>query len=74
MGVDWPTVLAHITCRALLIHTDVSTRGMVDPAGATALQALVPQLAIAHIPGANHSIRRADYQAFMAVVAPFLAG
>lgn len=72
-GIDWPTVLSRITCRALLIHTDVATGGMVGPESVATLQALVPHLAIAHIPGASHSIRRSNLTHFMAVVGRFLA-
>jgi pimeloyl-ACP methyl ester carboxylesterase len=73
-GVDWPAVLGQITCRALLIHTDPATGGIVDQKAVGALKQMVPQLEIAYIPGASHSIRRANFARFMEVVGPILAG
>jgi N-formylmaleamate deformylase len=73
-GVDWPAVLGQITCRALLIHTDPATGGIVSSKDAETLQQMLPQLQIAYIPGASHSIRRSNVERFMEVVTAFLAG
>lgn len=73
VGVDWPMVLGQITCRALLIRTDLETGGIVDQPAATALQQMMPQVEIAYIPGASHSIRRSNLPRFLAVVKAFLA-
>ena len=35
---------------------------------------MVPQLEIAYIPGASHSIRRSNFERFMEVVETFLPG
>ena len=72
-GVDWPAVLGRITCPALLIRTDPATGGIVDQQAAAALKRMLPQLEIAYIPGASHSIRRSNLARFMAVVESFLA-
>lgn len=73
-SVDWSAVLGQITCRALLIHTDLATGGVVSPQAAETLQRRLPQLQIAYIPGVSHSIRRANFTRFMEVVEAFLAG
>jgi N-formylmaleamate deformylase len=71
--VDWPPVLRRIACPALLITAD-STRGAIlTEDAAAALKALVPQLQIAHIPEAGHSIRRDQFDRYMEVVRAFLA-
>jgi hypothetical protein len=73
-GVAGPAVLGRITCRALLIRTDPATGGIVSPRAAETLRQMLPQLQIAYIPGASRSIRRANFERFMAVVKAFLAG
>ena len=71
--IDWPALLGRITCPALLIMADPARGGIVTPESAAALQALVPQLRIAHIPGAGHNIRREQFARFMEVVRAFLS-
>jgi N-formylmaleamate deformylase len=73
VGVDWPTVLNQLTCRALLIRTDPATGGIVDERAAEMLQQMLPHLEIAYIPEASHSIHRSNFTRFMAVVKAFLA-
>jgi pimeloyl-ACP methyl ester carboxylesterase len=73
-NVDWPKVLGRVTCSALLIRTDVASGGIVSPESAAALQAMLPHLQIAYIPGAGHSIRRGNFVSFMDVVGAFLVG
>ena len=72
-SVDWPAVLRRITCPALLITADLARGAILAEEGAAALRALVPQLQIAHIPGAGHNIRREQFARFMEVVRAFLA-
>ena len=70
---DWPAVLRRITCPALLITADPAQGAIVTEESAAALQALVPQLRIAHIPQAGHNIRRDQFDRYMEVVRAFLA-
>lgn len=72
-GVDWPAVLGRITCPALLIRTDPASGGIVGAESAAALQAMMPHLEIALIPGASHSIRRDAFDRYLAVVETILA-
>jgi pimeloyl-ACP methyl ester carboxylesterase len=72
-AVDWPATLRRITCPALLITADLAQGAILAEDGAAALQSLVPQLQIAHIPGAGHSIRREQFFRYMEVVRAFLA-
>ncbi|MGH2616384.1 MAG: alpha/beta fold hydrolase [Thermomicrobiales bacterium] len=73
LGVDWPTILPRITCPALLITADPELGAIVTEESAASLKSLVPQLDMAHIPGAGHSIRRDRFGRYMAVVREFLA-
>lgn len=61
---DLPT----ITCPALLITADPARGAIVTPEGAEELRAIAPNLEVAHIPGAGHSIRRDQFRAYVAVV------
>ena len=72
-GVDWPVVLSRITCPALLITGDPERGAIVTDESAAALQALLPQLEVAHIPEAGHNIRRDQFTRYMGVVQDFLA-
>jgi N-formylmaleamate deformylase len=72
-AVDWVNVLPRITCPALLITADPELDAAVTQAGAAALKELIPQLEIAHVPGAGHNIRREQFERFMTVVGDFLA-
>ncbi len=71
--IDWPALVRGITCPALLITADPARGAIVTEADAAALQALVPQLRVAHIAGAGHSIRRDQFDRYMQVVRDFLA-
>jgi len=66
--------LQRITCPALLITADPALGAIVTPAAAARLQELVPQLRLAHVPGAGHSIRRDQPARYIQVVREFLAG
>jgi pimeloyl-ACP methyl ester carboxylesterase len=70
--VDWPALLPRITCPALLITADPSQGAIVTEENAAALQALVPQLRVAHVAAAGHSIRRDQFARYMDIVRAFL--
>jgi pimeloyl-ACP methyl ester carboxylesterase len=70
---DWQALPRRITCPALLIAADPALGAIVDDAGATALQQLVPQLQVARIASAGHSIRRDRFDEYLAIVRAFLA-
>ena len=72
-GIDWPVVLRHITCPALLITADPERGAIVTVESAAMLKAHVPQLQIAHVPGAGHNIRRDQFARFMDVIRAFLS-
>ena len=71
--LDWPALAGAVGCPALLITADPALGAIVTPEGAEALQALMPKLRVAHIPGAGHSIRREQFDRYMQVVRAFLA-
>lgn len=70
--VDWPALLSLVRCPVLLITADVALGALVTSAQAREFQALVPQVQIAPIAGAGHSIRREQYPAYLAAVEAFL--
>jgi N-formylmaleamate deformylase len=72
-SVDWPATLGRIACPALLITADPERGAIVSEADATALRGLVPQLRVAHVPGAGNSIRREQWDRYLEVVRGFLA-
>jgi N-formylmaleamate deformylase len=72
-NVDWPAILSRITCPALLITGDPERGAIVTDGSATALEALVPHLQIAHVPEAGHNIRRDQFARYMDVVQAFLS-
>jgi pimeloyl-ACP methyl ester carboxylesterase len=72
-AIDWPLLVSGISCPALLITGDPAQRAIVTESEAAALQALIPQLQVAHIPGAGHSIRRDQFDRYMQVVRGFLS-
>jgi hypothetical protein len=45
----------------------------VNEGSAAALKGLIPQLEIAHVPGAGHNIRRDQFGSYVEVVREFLA-
>lgn len=70
--LDWPPILKAITCPVLLITADPERGGLVNAEQAKAFQALVPQARLVHIPGAGHSIRRDQVEAYFRAVVAFL--
>ena len=71
--IDWQATLRHITCPALLIRANPEQGAIVTEESARGIQGLVPQLRIAHIPGAGHNIRREQFDRYIDVVRTFLA-
>ena len=71
--LDWPETVRRITCPALLITADPARGAIVTPESAVALQALVPQMRIAHIAGAGHGIHREQFVRYMDTLSAFLA-
>jgi pimeloyl-ACP methyl ester carboxylesterase len=71
-GITWAELMPRITCPALLITADLDRGAIVRPEMAAAMQQQMPQLQIAHIPGAGHSIRREQFDRYIAVVRSFL--
>jgi N-formylmaleamate deformylase len=73
LAVDWPAVLRRIICPALLIVADPELGGIVTTESAALLKEFVPQLEVAHIAEAGHSIRRDQFARYVDVVRGFLA-
>ncbi|MDQ3905598.1 MAG: alpha/beta hydrolase [Actinomycetota bacterium] len=71
--IDWHVVLPRITCPALLITADPEHGAGVTVERAAEMQTVVPQLRVAHVPGAGHNIRRDQFDRFLEVVRSFLA-
>ena len=71
-GITWAELMPHITCPALLITADLDRGAIVRPEMAAAMQQQMPRLQIANIPGAGHSIRREQFDRYIAVVRSFL--
>ena len=71
-GITWAELMPRITCPALLITADLDRGAIVRPEMAAAMQQQMPQLQIAHIPGAGHSIRREQFDHYIAVLRSFL--
>jgi pimeloyl-ACP methyl ester carboxylesterase len=71
--VDWPATVQRIVCPALLITADPEQGAIVTDESAAALQTLLPQVRVAHIPGAGHNIRREQFARYLEVVRAFLA-
>jgi len=69
---DWRASVRALNTQALLITGDVSRGVIISPGLAREAQALNPLLRIAHIPDAGHSIRRDNFDAYMAAVRAFL--
>jgi pimeloyl-ACP methyl ester carboxylesterase len=70
--VDWPATLRRISCPALLITGDPDRGGIITAESAAALKDLVPQLQMAHIADAGHSIRRDQFDRYREAVSAFL--
>lgn len=70
----WQDTARRITCPVLLVTADVRAGAIVSPEVARQATALIANCTVAHIPGAGHSIRREQFEPFLAAVKGFLAG
>ena len=59
----------------LLVTADAPPlgNGIVTAGAADVAKGICPTLAVAHVPGAGHNIRRERFDAFVGQVSPFLA-
>ena len=72
-GLDWPVLLRGVRCPVLLLHGDTHRGGALDATAAAQLRAHVPQVEVAHLPGAGHTPRHEDPAAYLAALRRFLA-
>jgi N-formylmaleamate deformylase len=72
-SVTWSTCLPHITCPVLLITADPSRGAIVTPEAVQALRGYIPQLRLAPIQEAGHSIHREQLSEYIEVVRSYLA-
>jgi N-formylmaleamate deformylase len=72
-AIDWPSTLQQVVGPALLITGDPERGAIVTWESAAALSELIPQVVVAPIPGAGHSIHRDQFDRYMDVVSAFLA-
>jgi pimeloyl-ACP methyl ester carboxylesterase len=71
--LDWTALSQQVTCPALLLTADVSLGSLISSEGTAALKKFIPQLQVAHIEGAGHSVHREQMQKYMTAVKTFLA-
>ncbi|HEY1012958.1 MAG TPA: alpha/beta hydrolase [Herpetosiphonaceae bacterium] len=69
----WRDSLRRISCPALLLAGDVELGAMVAAEHAAKLRELIPQLQLAHLPGASHDVRRRQFAPYVAAVRAFFA-
>lgn len=69
---DWREVMPKIHCPVLLITGDNDKGSIVTPAIAEELAQKLPNCHVAHIPGAGHSIRFDQHDAYLKAVTAFL--
>ena len=72
-SAPWWEYVPRIACPALLITADVTAGAIVSQASAQAAVALNPNIRVAHVPDAGHSIRRENLEPYVRVVRDFLA-
>ena len=70
--IDWPGTLQKVICPVLLITADPERGAIVTWESAAALSTLVPQVVVAPIADAGHSIRRDQFEGYMEMVTTFL--
>lgn len=68
----WTSYVPRIACPTLLITGDVELGAIVSPQLAREVVALNPRVAVAHIAGAGHSVRREQFASYVAAVRDFL--
>lgn len=71
-GLDMHAAVQNIRCPALLITADTALGAITNAAQADELKALMPQLQLANIAGAGHSIHREQAGPFLQCVKEFL--
>jgi len=69
----WREIAGAIESPALLITADTDKGAIITPELAKAAEELNAKIEVANIAGVGHSIRREDFDAYMAVVKAFLA-
>ena len=69
---DWRASVGALRTQALLITGEASHGVIISPELAQEAQALNPLLRVARVPSAGHSIRRDNFDAYMAAVRAFL--
>jgi N-formylmaleamate deformylase len=70
---SWKDAARAAMCPVLLIIGDVAKGGLVSPEVAQQFIEIAPNGKVAHIPGAGHSIRRDQFDAFIRAVRDFLS-
>lgn len=72
---DWRALLSRVRVPVLLVTADAPPlgNGIVTAGAADVAKGICPTLAVAHVPGAGHNIRRERFEAFIGQVLPFLA-
>jgi N-formylmaleamate deformylase len=71
--LDWQSLIPRIACPALLITGDSEKGAIVKPDQAETLRSMLPQLRIAHIPGAGHCVHREGMDLSMQAIRSFLS-
>jgi 3-oxoadipate enol-lactonase len=71
-GVDRIAEIEGVKSPVLLIHGDIDTGGMVVANDAAALKARLPNVELAHLPGANHRIHAEREDEFIVLTTVFL--
>ena len=70
--LDWAAWAREVSCPVLLITGDPAKGALVTPQAATLLQEYLPQLHVAHVARAGHSIRRDQFERYLQVLQSFL--
>jgi pimeloyl-ACP methyl ester carboxylesterase len=69
---EWRPYVAKIACPTLLITADPDKGSIVTADIAQDVQRIIPDLRVEHIAGAGHSIRREQFEPYIAAVTKFL--
>lgn len=70
--LDWRDALTRIACPTLLLTADPARGAIVTPEVAREATSLQPLVRVVRIPGAGHSIRREQFEPYVAAVRTFL--
>jgi pimeloyl-ACP methyl ester carboxylesterase len=68
VSINFPELLKHITCPALLMSADPQRGAASSPEEIAQLKEWLPNLQVAHFPGAGHNIRRDQFAGYLKVV------